>query len=84
MTHAQTNEINKVMPTVEFEVHNHDDTRPIPRVRDNCGWCGISLRAVPEHPKPYAKPGSTVIEYYHPTGCISAQRNADAMVPTYG
>lgn len=50
----------------------------LPRVDDKCGWCGLSLSAVPDPPKPYVRVGHTVIGYYHPLGCISAQRNEDA------
>lgn len=53
-------------------------TRPIPKVDELCGWCGISLRAVPDLPIPYTRPGSHKIEHFH-YGCVSAQRTKDAL-----
>lgn len=55
-------------------------TNPMPRVDATCGWCDIRLTAVPELPRPYFRPGSAVIEYFHP-GCITAQRTKDAGIP---
>jgi len=64
------------LPTVEMPALRYP-----PRAERKCGWCGISLAALPDcDPLPYQRPGRTSIEYFH-HGCITAQRNEDAMIP---
>ena len=42
-------------------------TAPIPGLHV-CGWCGISLSAIPDPPKEFDG------RWYHPEGCISCAR----------
>lgn len=65
------------LPTVEMPALGYP-----PRAEHKCGWCGISLAAIPDtDPVPYMRPGSSVIEYFHPGGCVAAQRNLDDGIP---
>lgn len=50
-----------------------------PRLAHKCGWCGISLAAVPADPKPYRRRGAERIEYFH-DGCVAAARVADTPI----
>jgi hypothetical protein len=66
-----TVEMVAAMLTVEIEA-------PVAPIDGLCGWCGIRLRAIPDPPKPYLRRDETEVLYFHPTGCLSAQRNKDA------
>lgn len=47
-------------------------TVPMAKVQNDCGWCGINLRAIPDAPKQIDPDGP----YYHPIGCLAAARQA--------